>query len=115
MAIDNIKIGERVRNIREQSFKATREDFAELLTVSPGYLGKIERGEIQISIKLLEKLTKLASVSTDYILFNNNKDKISYARKNINFILDNCSEDELKVYSKIIMTIQGYVYKLIKN
>ncbi len=115
MAIDNIKIGERIRNIRENNFKETREVFAERLNVSTGYLGKIERGEILISIKLLEKLANITGMPTDYILFDNNKDKISYARKNINFILDNSTEDELKVYLKIIMTVQGYVYKITEN
>lgn len=115
MTIDNIKVGEKIRNIREQNFKETREIFAERLDVSSGYLGKIERGEIQISIKLLIKLTRIAGISTDYILFDSKDDKISYARKNIDFILDNSTEDELKIYSKVITTIQGYVYKITEN
>lgn len=115
MAIDNIKIGERIRIIREEDFRESRETFAEHLNISAGYLGKVERGEIQISIKLLEKITKFASVSSDYILFGNNKDKMSYARKNINFILDNSNEDALKAYSKILMTVQGYGYKIAEN
>lgn len=112
MAIDKIKVGVRIRNIREINFKETREIFAERLNVSTGYLGKIERGEILISLKLLEKITKIAGVSADYILFENKKEKLSYVRRNINFILDSCTEDELKVYFKVIMTIQGYVLKI---
>ena len=42
--INNIEVGERIRNIRE-GLDMTRESFSEMIDVSDVFLGQIERGE----------------------------------------------------------------------
>lgn len=73
-------IGNRIRNEREK-FKYTREEFAEIIRVSPQFLTSIENGSRGMSFNTLEKICKAFSVSADYILFgkitNNNLDEIN--------------------------------------
>ena len=98
---DNILVGERIRNIRE-NFHMSREKFSEVIDVSEVFLGQIERGERSLSIKTLKRIVSYTGVSCDYILFGNpeNNDTIS----KINRILNKSSETTLK-----------YVYELIHS
>ena len=50
--INNIEVGERIRNIRE-GLDMTRESFSEMIDVSDVFLGQIERGERSLSLKTL--------------------------------------------------------------
>ena len=56
MTLDKIKIGARIRRIREELYHETRQLFAERCGLSENHLGKLERGEILISIKTLNKI-----------------------------------------------------------
>ncbi len=47
--IDNKGIGERLRQEREE-LGLTREKFAEIVELSPLYIGQLERGERQMSL-----------------------------------------------------------------
>ncbi len=50
--IDYKKIGEKIR-IEREKFQMSREKFAELLELSPYFVGQIERGERKMSISTL--------------------------------------------------------------
>ena len=54
MALDKIKIGARIRKIRDEEYEETREKFSERIGITPNYVAKIERGEGMISINLLD-------------------------------------------------------------
>ena len=54
--INNIEVGERIRNIRE-GLDMTRESFSEMIDVSDVFLGQIERGERSLSLKTLCRIT----------------------------------------------------------
>ena len=55
MALDKINIGTRIRKVREEIYHETRQAFAERCGLSENNLGKLERGEILISSKALDK------------------------------------------------------------
>ena len=63
----------RIRKARED-MGYTREKFAEKLDVSVSYLAELERGRTGISVKLLMKVCGLLGLSSDYVLFGEQRD-----------------------------------------
>ena len=98
---NNIKVGERVREIRGQ-FHMSREKFSELIDISSVFLGQIERGERSLTIKVLNKLVDFTGYSADYILYGNDKNN-SFISK-INKLLNRCYDETL-----------DYIYNLIHS
>ena len=58
----------RIRKAREER-GYTREKFAEKLDVSVSYLAELERGRTGISVKMLIKVCNVLGLSSDYVLF----------------------------------------------
>ena len=69
---NNLEVGDRIRQIRKE-LHMNRESFSEMIDISDVFLGQIERGERSLSLKTLCKIVKYTGISTDYILFGNNK------------------------------------------
>ncbi len=63
----------RIRKAREDA-GYTREQFAELLNVSVSYLAEVERGRTGVSVKTLIKICKTLGLSSDYILFGQERE-----------------------------------------
>lgn len=63
----DIEVGLRVRKIRDASGQ-TQEEFAENLDVSPQYISKVETGKIGLSTILAAEISRVYSISCDYIL-----------------------------------------------
>lgn len=61
------EIGSRIRIERER-LGLSREKFAEIISLSPFYIGQIERGERNMSIDTLLKVSNSLNISTDYVL-----------------------------------------------
>ena len=99
--LDNIKIGERVRIIRED-LKMSRETFSEMIDISDVFLGQIERGERALSTKTLAKVVSFTGCSSDFILFGDESPNNKISK--INKILNKCSDD-----------VVDYIYDLIRN
>lgn len=62
------ELGARIRKERE-NLNLSREKFAEIVGISPYYLGQIERGDRRMSLEILIKIANTLHVSVDYILF----------------------------------------------
>ena len=97
--IDNVKVGERIRRIRE-GLKMYRETFSEMINISDLFLGQIERGERSLSVKTLSRISITTGFSTDYILFGINEN--NSAINKINNILEKSS-----------VSLQEYIYKIL--
>lgn len=65
--LDFKEIGVRIRFEREK-LNLSREKFAEIVGLSPFYIGQIERGDRNMSVDTLVKISNALSVSVDYIL-----------------------------------------------
>ena len=65
---ESIGIGNRIRKEREM-LSLTREQMAEKLNITPGYIADLERGEARLSISGLINLCHLFHCSSDYVLF----------------------------------------------
>lgn len=61
------EIGIRIRLEREK-LDLSREKFAEIIGLSPFYIGQIERGDRNMSIDTLVKVSDTLNISMDYIL-----------------------------------------------
>lgn len=109
MNLDKIEIGMRIREVREKIYRESRQNFAERCRISENNLGKLERGEICISVKALNKICSATGVTSDYILFGKNENGNLSTRKLIDNFLDNSSERELKMYYKFINAVKGYI------
>lgn len=57
----------RLRTLRKDK-KATQEDLARLLEVTTNHYQKIEYGQINISVTVLDALADYFGVTTDYLL-----------------------------------------------
>lgn len=58
---DNIKIGERIRKIRED-LKMSREKFSEMIDISDVFLEQLERGDHSLSTKTLVKIVSFTGI-----------------------------------------------------
>ena len=96
---DNIKIGERIRKIRED-LNMNREKFSEMIDISDVFLGQIERGERSLSLKTLYKIVNFTGVSTDFILLGNPSSNSTLHK--INRILEKSSEANIEYFYQII-------------
>ncbi len=65
----NIRLGKRLRDLREQ-IGLTREKLAEMADTSPNYLGEIERGEVSVSATIVNRIAESLNLplSTVYML-----------------------------------------------
>lgn len=105
MKLDEIEIGVRIRKIREEEFRESRQVFAERCGITENHLGRLERGQFLITTKLLNIICTVSGESSDYILYGKTKRKETSARNKIDNFLDNASKEELKMYFKIISSI----------
>ena len=64
--------GKRIRQVR-QHLGYSREQFAEQVKISPQFLAEIENGKKSFSAETLYKICKSCSISSDYILFGENR------------------------------------------
>lgn len=63
MILDAVKIGMRIRKIREEIYHESRQLFAERCGLSENHLGKLETGTLNVSVKALNKIcTALAQL-----------------------------------------------------
>ncbi len=106
---DDINIGERLREIRE-NMNMTREEFSEKIDITDSFLGQIERGERSLSVKTLKKVVKYTGVSADYLLFGKNS-KNDVLNK-INNILELNSETTSDFIYHIVLCSNDFCKKL---
>ena len=98
---NNLEIGERIRNIRE-NLHMSREKFSEMIDISDVFLGQLERGERSLSTKTLIKIVDYTGVTADFILFGNLENNSIISK--INRVLKKCPDDVL-----------NYIYDLIHS
>ena len=103
---EDFKVGERIREIRE-NLNMNREKFSEMIDISSVFLGQIERGERSLSIRTLTKIVNFTGASTDYILFGN--DKTNTTINKINRILNTCSKKGLNFIYEFTCTINTFL------
>lgn len=97
--MDWAAIGMRIRKQREQ-FGYTRENFAEMLNVTPKFCADIELGNKGMSVQTLCKISDILKLSTDYILFGSTQTESTFASQ----LLQSCTPEEQKFAEDILKT-----------
>ena len=90
------------RRLRQQRSKLglTREQFALLADVAPGYYGQIEVGTSQMSVATLIKLSKASRLSKENILLGEEDRNRDLAP--IQAMLARCSSRELRLAEQVL-------------
>ena len=126
------EIGRRIRLERER-LNLTREKFAEIVELSPFYIGQIERGDRKMSLDTLVKFANTFHVSVDYLLYGSNlhNENIKLEKiftvletmdNNYNTVLDRdleelmiilsrCSKEEINLIKEMVKLILPYINK----
>jgi len=97
--VNYVEIGNRIR-IERENFDMTREKLAELLNLSPYFLGQIERGERKMSISTLIKISECLHISIDYLFFE--KVNVNPNNNILHSLINRCSEKEVNVIEGLI-------------
>lgn len=101
-------IGERIRFEREL-LGISREKFAELMSLSPVYVGQIERVGKKMSMNSLVNISKNLHSSINYLVFGDNNSQLVKETTEITTLLYKCSNHELEVISNIIKVILPHI------
>lgn len=109
--LDKICIGNRIREIREKNLKMSRPSFTDKTGFSENQLGKVERGVLLPSLKLLNCISSLSGVPIDTILYENITNKQNTAKENLHIIINRSSKEELELFYKIIVSFNTFNYK----
>lgn len=100
------EVGDRIR-IEREKFGISREKFAELLNLSPFFVGQIERGERKMSISTLINVSECLHISIDYLIFGESyKDEED---NNLQSLIKKCSPKEAKVIEEVAKIILPHI------
>lgn len=113
--LDPKAIGERIR-IQREKLKLSREEFAEILELSTYYIGQIERGNRNMSINTLYKISESLNISIDYII----KGEVKYMEdililESLKDIYEETPNDEIKEIINLLSGASKVHIKLIKD
>lgn len=102
------EVGNRIRAEREK-FQISRETFAEILNLSPFFVGQIERGERKMSISTLINVSECLHISMDYLIFGEVHNTEQY--NNLQLLISKCSCKEVNIIEEIIKIILPHITK----
>ena len=91
--MNNVEIGLRIQESRKEQ-KMTREELAEKAEISTKFLYEVESGKKGLSAESVCKISKALSISSDYLLTGEGKNKYSK--------FDKLSQKQIKRLEKII-------------
>lgn len=91
-SLDYRAIGFRVRELRLQH-NLTQENLAEMICVSPSFIGHIERGEKKSSLETMNHLAVSLSTTLDYLILG---------------IKNRCNHESCRLYSDLKKTLDAY-------
>ncbi|MDQ0049251.1 transcriptional regulator with XRE-family HTH domain [Paenibacillus polymyxa] len=105
MANIYLQVGKKIRLYRK-AMKLTQEELGEQLQIDQSYLGRIERGEINITLETLAKISKALHVRPVQLLEddkNHSNEKLkSETLDKIDSTLLSLSNQELQVVHRLI-------------
>lgn len=96
--MDWVTIGARIRRQREY-LGYTRDEFAELLDVTPKFCSDIELGAKGMSVPTLCRISRILRLKTDYILFG--KQEAAFSEP-LTLLLESCTDSE-RVYAEQLL------------
>ena len=104
---NNKEIGQKVREKRKK-LKKSREELAEMINLSPNFLGQIERGEKSFSLETLYKLSYSLDMTMYSLLSRTTKDTEKEKQELID-IIERCSKKQIQFLLEIARSVKTYV------
>ena len=103
--MNNLKLfGKRIKELRKKK-KLTQEQLGELVGVDYKQIGNIETGTYFTTMPTLEKIALALEVQIEELFnFNHNQPR-DYILKELNKLLNNASDDELKITYRVVRNI----------
>lgn len=100
-----LQVGKKIRLYRKAR-KLTQEELGEYLQIDQSYLGRIERGEVNITLDTLYKISDALKVHPSHLLEdekNSRKDRLrSEIIDNIDSLLVPLTNDELLIVQRLL-------------
>lgn len=101
----SIEVGKKIRQHRKAA-NLTQEKLAEILSTDPSYIGKMERGEVNITLETISNIAEALQISPyDFFITsktnNNNSQKNDLIEK-LNVMILSLHTEDLKVVNRII-------------
>ncbi|NMI05044.1 helix-turn-helix transcriptional regulator [Paenibacillus sp. SZ31] len=100
-----LRVGKRIRLYRKAR-KLTQEELGEQLRIDQSYLGRIERGEVNITIETLDKIAISLGIVPSQLLEDEKRDAMNKSKtdllEKIDTTLLSLSSKELEVVHRLI-------------
>lgn len=104
MSNNYLEVGKKIRLYRKAK-NYTQEELGEILHIDQSYLGRIERGEINITLETLIKISEALDIKAYLLLKNEKSDWESSktdALNNIDMLLLSLSTSELHIIHRML-------------
>lgn len=95
-------IGKRIRQLREQH-GVTQFELSEIIDISPSYMGLIERGQRQLTIKRMLVLCDFFRVTTDYVILGKSENQTGSKENLIPCLFNEAELELIDVLCKILI------------
>jgi len=105
MEIEYKALGNRVRNFRK-ALAITQAQLGEIAMVEPSNISHIERGATKVSLPTLVRIANALHVSIDELLYDSIHKNYSISVKELNAILSDCSDGEMKAIVEMAKSIK---------
>ena len=104
MTDTNKLLGKRIRALRKKN-GLSQEQLAERVNMSSKYLGEIERGQVNFSIDIAERISNALDLElTDLFDYQHELDRKTLMKK-INSLIQDASDENLQLIFRIIKSI----------
>ena len=104
METANILLGKRIRALRKQQ-GLSQEQLAEQVGMSGKYLGEIERGQVNCSVDIVERIAKALDLELiDLFDYQHETNRKALAKK-INSLIKDANDKELRWIYRILKSI----------
>ncbi len=110
MKIDYTKLGNRIKEERLKR-NLSREELAEIIDISPSFLGLIERAERGLSIDTLYSIASAYGATIDSLM-NENKNPNFEAADIFKSLTHNLNKEEIAFVVEVVKTLKNNIKKI---
>ncbi|BCS88178.1 helix-turn-helix domain-containing protein [Pseudodesulfovibrio sediminis] len=104
MSALKVRLGKRIRELRTAQ-NLSQDKLAERVGISGKYLGEVERGEGNVSVEKLEKITVALDVTIGSLLDNAHMEDRSDLIKDIGGMLDKAEDAEVRLVHRLVSDV----------
>lgn len=103
--MDYYEIGQRIRRIRK-AHKLSQEELAERVGISTTHMSHIETGNTKLSLPVFVDIAEALDVQTDSLLYDEPRNSITIAMRDIVAIVEECDAKEAHVISDMVKAMK---------